>query len=163
VFQPGQSSDNSQSRRRSTRAKPPARPMARLRLESLESREVPAWISEGPAPVTGTQSTLTAVGSVSGAVDIILANPTAPTVMYVATVKGGIWKTTDGTSSSPTWTPLTDNLPSLSIGTMALDQLNPSIVWAGTGLRSSFIEGDVLTGLYKSLNGGTTWSQINPF
>src|SRR5262249_3190801 len=139
------------------------RPTAKLNLEVLEAREVPAWVSQGPAPIVNTQTTLGSTGSVSGAVDVIAVNPNAPGTMYVGSVNGGLWKTPNGTAASPTWTPLTDQLPSLSISALSLDTTNPSVIWAGTGLRSSFIEGDVLTGLLKSTNGGTSWQQINPF
>jgi photosystem II stability/assembly factor-like uncharacterized protein len=75
---------------------------------------------------------------------------------YLGATGGGIWKTTDyGTS----WHNVSDGyLPTPSIGAMAVSAKDPNIVYAGTGsdgLRSNVIVGK---GVYKSINGGQSWS-----
>jgi len=52
----------------------------------------------------------------SGRMTFILPHPTNPNIIYVATAGGGVWKTTD---QGLTWTPLTDNLPTLTSGSIS--------------------------------------------
>jgi photosystem II stability/assembly factor-like uncharacterized protein len=77
-------------------------------------------------------------------------------IIYIATDSGGVWKTTDG---GATWTPLTDSLPSPNIGAVALDPANPSIVYAGTGNSQNQFS-STGAGIYKSLDGGQTWTVL---
>ncbi len=95
------------------------------------------------------------------AVHTVLAHPTNADILYIGGTNGGIWRTSDATSASPTWTPLTDDLTSQSIGAMTFDLGNPNRILAGIGRFSSFGRaGGNLDGLLLSQNGGTTWSQI---
>ncbi|MDP5043365.1 MAG: hypothetical protein NWQ06_00120, partial [Leeuwenhoekiella sp.] len=66
----------------------------------------------------------------------------------------GIWKSTSG---GVTWKPVFENEATASIGAVAIQQSNPSVVWAGTGEgnpRNSLNGG---FGIYKTLDGGKTW------
>lgn len=75
-------------------------------------------------------------------------------VMYVGTASGGLWKSNSG---GITWKPIFDNEKTASIGAVAIQQSNPSVIWVGTGEgnpRNSLNGG---FGVYKSLNGGKTW------
>ena len=80
-------------------------------LGALELREV------GPA-VAG------------GRIADIKVNPNNTSEWYLAVGSGGLWKTTN---AGTTWTPVFDDQPSYSIGTVALDPTNPLVVWVGTG------------------------------
>ena len=77
---------------------------------------------------------------ISGAIQAIAVDPTNPNIMYVGSVNGGIWKTTNATAASPHWVPLTDNLPSLSIGALAFDPTDAThqTLIAGIGATSSY-------------------------
>ncbi len=101
---------------------------------------------------------------VVGAVDAVLADPSNANILYAGAVNGGVWKTTNASSASPTWTPLTDNFASLSIGAMAFDPsdaTNQDII-AGIGRFSSLSGlGGPRTGLLQTTNGGASWTQIN--
>src|SRR5436305_12117387 len=99
----------------------------------------PTWVQQGPAPtVNGQAEGLTAQQNpVTGAVNAIVTDPASADAVYVGTVNGGVWKTTNATVSSPTWTPLTDTLPSLAISDLAMSPVNSSILYAGTGSFSS--------------------------
>ena len=76
---------------------------------------------------------------------------------FVASASGGVWKTIN---AGTTFTPVFDAQGSYSIGCVALDPSNPSVVWVGTGENNnqrSVAYGD---GLYKSEDGGASWKHV---
>ncbi|MGC1381094.1 MAG: hypothetical protein WA814_08745 [Candidatus Baltobacteraceae bacterium] len=80
-----------------------------------------------------------------------------PNVFYIAAVNGGIWKTED---AGRTWRPVFDGEPTGSIGALAVAPSNPQIVYAGSGeglQRPDLAIGD---GIYKSVDGGATWTHL---
>ncbi len=89
-----------------------------------------------------------------GAIDAVDANPN---IIYVGAATGGLWKSSSG---GVTWTPLLDSLPASSIGAVAIFQASPDIVWVGTGERNRRNSAGVGTGVYKSQDGGVTWSRV---
>jgi hypothetical protein len=131
-------------------------------LPSISSQGLPAWIEQGPGPITGGEvQGIPPNNPVAGGVQAIAAHPTNADIVYVATVNGGIWKTTNATAASPTWTPLTDLYPSLSFGTIALSPVNTNVVYAGTArVSAGGRDGGPLNGLLRTIDGGTTWSMI---
>ena len=79
------------------------------------------------------------------------------TVLYVGAASGGVWKSTDGAT---TFTPKFDHEESQSIGAIAIDPSEPDTVWVGTGeawTRNSVSIGD---GVYRSTDGGETWTNV---
>src|SRR5436309_2212758 len=77
--------------------------------------------------------------------------------LYVGAASGGVWKSQDG---GTTFKPVFDRQPVQSIGAIALDPTNPKVVWVGTGeswTRNSVSIGD---GIYKSTDGGETWTNM---
>src|SRR5439155_15150405 len=111
-----------------------------------------SWTPAGPAPIFDGQAEGIPNNPVAGAVRAIAPHPTDPNTVYVAAVNGGIWKTTNATAASPTWTPLTDQQGSLSMGALKFDPTdatNNTLV-AGVGTFSSDgFEGGSYTGLMK--------------
>ena len=88
------------------------------------------------------------------AIDVQLSNPD---VMYVGTASGGLWKSTSGGIK---WEPIFDNEVTASIGAVAIQQSNPSVIWVGTGEgnpRNSLNGG---YGVFKSLDGGKSWTRM---
>lgn len=85
----------------------------------------------------------------------IAINPVNPSIMYLAIAKGGLWKTTDG---GTTWANLTDALSSQVSGCVALDPWDPNIIYYGTG--EEYYAGGTLSGvgIWRSTNGGATWT-----
>ena len=121
------------------------------------------WINEGPAPGIDGQEDVAPDDQINGAIQAIAVDPTNADVMYIGSVNGGIWKTTNATDISPHWVPLTDDLPSLSIGAVEFDPTDAThqTLIAGIGATSSFgALHDTLSGVLRSTNGGVTWSQL---
>ncbi|MDG5492189.1 hypothetical protein [Psychroserpens sp. SPM9] len=96
-------------------------------------------------------------GGMSGrvtAIDVVHKNTD---IMYVGTASGGLWKSE---SAGITWTPIFDNQVTASIGAVAIQQSNPSVIWVGTGEgnpRNSLNGG---YGIFKSLDGGKSWMSM---
>jgi hypothetical protein len=137
-------------------------------LEPLESRMMLSvtitppvnWVEQGPAPMTDGDIK---VSNDAGAVEDIALNPALPNLAYIATTNGGIWKTTNLLAERPTWTPQTDFMPSMSMGSIAMSPLDPSgaTVYAGLGSFSSFRRtGGLLLGLMRTTDGGAHWQNF---
>jgi photosystem II stability/assembly factor-like uncharacterized protein len=83
--------------------------------------------------------------------------PGEPNRFYFGGVNGGIWETTN---AGVTWQPIFDRQHIASIGAIAVAPSNPKTIYAGTGesdIRSDLSSGD---GVYKSTDGGQTWTNI---
>src|SRR5690349_13413892 len=98
----------------------------------------PAWVEQGPGPIlNGQDEGLPGPNPVAGAINAIV--PISAATVFVGTVNGGVWKTSNATAASPTWTPLTDTqLLALSINSLAVSPVDPNTLFAGTGSTSSF-------------------------
>jgi photosystem II stability/assembly factor-like uncharacterized protein len=80
-----------------------------------------------------------------------------PDTFYFGGVAGGVWKTTNAGAN---WTPIFDKESNGSIGAIAVAPSDPNVIYVGTGegdLRGNVTWGN---GLYKSVDGGKTWSHI---
>jgi len=75
----------------------------------------------------------------------LVVDPTTPTTLYAGT-EGGVFKSTSGASS---W--INTALPNSNVAALAIDPSSPTTIYAGTDGQ----------GIYKSTNGGNSWSQIN--
>jgi len=93
----------------------------------------------------------------SGRISDIVIHPLKPHTWYVAVGSGGVWKTEN---AGTTWTPIFDAQPSYSIGCVSLDPSNPETIWVGTGENVSGRHVGFGDGVYKSLNGGKTWTAM---
>ena len=93
----------------------------------------------------------------SGRISDIVIHPLKRHTWYVAVGSGGVWKTEN---AGTTWTPVFDAQASYSIGCVTLDPSNPETVWVGTGENVSGRHVGFGDGVYKSLNGGKTWTNM---
>src|SRR2546430_1790251 len=83
--------------------------------------------------------------------------PSGKITVFVGAASGGVWKSDDGGTR---YRPVFDEQPVQSIGAIALDPKNSKNVWVGTGeswTRNSVSIGD---GVYKSTDGGETWTHV---
>ena len=91
-----------------------------------------------------------------GRVTSVTGVPSQPFTFYMGVASGGVWKTTD---AGQTWFPITDGqIPLGSIGAIDVSLSDPNVVYVGTGsdgLRSNVSTG---RGVYRSADGGRTWS-----
>jgi photosystem II stability/assembly factor-like uncharacterized protein len=79
------------------------------------------------------------------------------TVFYAAAATGGIFKTVN---AGTTWEPIFDDMPTMSIGDLAVAESNPNIVWAGTGEANIFRASEAGLGVFKSTDAGKTWKHM---
>ena len=92
-----------------------------------------------------------------GRVDAVSPVPGRPNEFYFGAVNGGVWKTVD---AGRVWEPVFDGQPVASIGALAVAPSAPEVVYAGSGectLRDSTGYGN---GVYKSADGGKTWTHL---
>src|ERR1700684_2619148 len=111
--------------------------------QSADSSAAMHWREIGP-PRAGRARALSGV-------------PSQPNVFYIGFDNGGVWRSTDFGS---TWVPLFDNQPTGSIGAIAVELSNPSIIYVGSGagiIRPDLATGD---GMYKSADAGKTWTHL---
>ncbi len=123
-----------------------------------------AWSPQGPGPISDGQVEGMTNKFVCGAIHTVITHPTDPNIVYIGAVNGGVWKTTNATAASPSWTTTTSDMPSLSIGALAFDPLDATVqtVWAGTGRFSSFSRfGGSRAGLLKTTDGGASWTVVD--
>jgi photosystem II stability/assembly factor-like uncharacterized protein len=84
--------------------------------------------------------------------------PSQPFTFYIGMVNGGVWKTTN---AGRTWTPIFDEQPTGSIGSIAVALSDPNVVYVGSGeglpTRPDLAIGD---GVYKSTDAGKTWTHL---
>src|SRR6266849_2492022 len=93
----------------------------------------------------------------SGRIMTIAVDPSNHAVFYIGAASGGVWKTVNG---GATWQPVFDKEGSFSSGWITLDTKRPNIVWVGTGERNSPRSVAYGDGVYKSDDGGRSWTNV---
>ena len=121
----------------------------------------------GPNPLAGEGF---GNGNNAGRTNVVVSDPDDPTIAYLGSDGGGVWKTTNCCTASTSWTIKTDfpEIASMAIGDITIDPSNHQVMYAGTGdLRyGSFSFG--AAGVLKSTDKGETWTLLgedvfNPF
>jgi photosystem II stability/assembly factor-like uncharacterized protein len=110
------------------------------------------WANLGPTKADFLKNgSFTLAKTDTGRVRTIVIHPTNPNAMYVAFAAGGVWSTTD---TGANWTPLTESLGTLSVGSIAVDPAAFSTIYLGFG---DPFDGTGI-GFVKSTDSGATWS-----
>src|SRR5262249_39729428 len=124
-----------------------------------------SWIFEGPQPITGEIANFAGfqlgAGTLSSATGRIAAIASAPGYIFVGAASGGLWMSTNDGAS---FTSIGDNLPTTSIGAIALDRVNISgnspagapTIYVGTGEGNGSFDSYYGAGLFKSTNLGVS-------
>lgn len=113
-----------------------------------------AWTNIGPTSADFASNGITLNIVDSGRGRAILPHPTNPDIVYFLNSGGGLWKTTNFTSSNTTWTPTTDFVGSTAGGSAAFGR-TPSVIYVGTGEP---FDGGVGGFVVKSTNEAASWS-----
>ncbi|MGE5345315.1 MAG: VPS10 domain-containing protein [Acidithiobacillales bacterium] len=97
------------------------------------------------------------IGPPGNRVSAVAGVPGDPNTDYAGGASGGVWKSTDG---GVHWKPVFDGQPAQSIGAIAIAPSDPNVVWVGTG--ETFIRSNVSlgNGVYRSTDGGKTWTHL---
>ncbi|MCK5169677.1 MAG: hypothetical protein KAQ75_07350, partial [Bacteroidales bacterium] len=93
----------------------------------------------------------------SGRIADIAIHPENENIWIVAVGSGGVWKTEN---SGTTWKPVFDGQSSYSIGCVTIDANNSNIVWIGTGENVGGRHVGYGDGIYKSEDGGNSWTNM---
>jgi len=93
----------------------------------------------------------------AGRIGDFAVNPRNRRHYYAAVASGGVWKTTN---AGTTWKPVFDSQGSYSIGCLAMDPTNPSVVWVGTGENNSQRSVSFGDGVYRTRDGGAHWENL---
>jgi photosystem II stability/assembly factor-like uncharacterized protein len=125
---------------------------------------IPLPARQGPAAAAGPHASLFSemrwrnIGPLrAGRTKAMAGVASQPFTFYMGMVNGGVWKTTN---AGRTWTPIFDDQPTGSIGSIAVAASDPNIVYVGTGeglQRPDLAIGD---GMYKSTDAGKTWTHL---
>jgi photosystem II stability/assembly factor-like uncharacterized protein len=126
-------------------AQTPAVPAAPARFDAAVWPGATSWRHIGPA-------------SFGGRIDDIEAVADDPRIIFVGTASGGIFRSRN---NGVTWDPVFDAYgTALSIGDIAIAPSDPNVIWAGTGEANSRQSSTWGDGVYRSLDGGTTWQHM---
>ncbi len=111
---------------------------------SLNKSEELNWTFAGPI-------------NIGGRITDIEFNPLDPNIVYSSAATGGVFKSTD---MGETWFPVFDDQAFLSIGDIAVDPVNPDIIYVGTGEANGGHNNMPGGGMFKSTDAGNSWSSI---
>ena len=111
----------------------------------MKTRANLEWVERGP-------------GNIGGRTRSIIVHPQNPDIWWAAAVGGGVWQTTDGGDN---WHSQTDDLPVLSATTIGICTNSPDVLYAGTGEGFYNFDAIIGDGIFKTIDGGQTWTQLS--
>jgi photosystem II stability/assembly factor-like uncharacterized protein len=127
---------------------------------NLTTGQAPAKPAAAPATdiFAGLRFRNIGPATMGGRVDDLAVLESNPSVFYVGTASGGLWKTTN---NGTTWEVLFDDLDdAVSIGDIAIPPNDANTVWVGSGENNNRQSGSWGNGVYKSTDGGKTWKHM---
>ena len=120
----------------------------RNRLQkNVPGTDANAWVERGPNNVAARTRAM-----------LFDPNDNTNKRVFAGGVSGGLWVNDDITNSNSSWTRV--GIPeNLAVSSITVDPNNSQIMYLGTG--ESYVQGQVNgNGIYKSTNGGSTWSKV---
>jgi photosystem II stability/assembly factor-like uncharacterized protein len=131
----------------------PAKPEAAAAAEEKDEKPGPL------SAATFSGLTLRGLGPAvtSGRIGDLAVHPAEPGTWWVAAASGGVWKSAN---AGTTWKSVFDSAGSYSIGCLAIDPSNPHVVWVGTGENNSQRSVAYGDGVYKTTDGGESWTNL---
>lgn len=95
--------------------------------------------------------------NIGGRIFALAINPRNPATIFVGAADGGVWRSWDGGLS---WTSVSDDFPTQSMGSIVINPIDTSIVYAGTGDASFGGFSFSGAGMFKSTDSGESWTQV---
>jgi hypothetical protein len=131
---------------------------------TLAGTSTGAWTLAGPSTanfpdvLTFSGAAYTTSGRITAlAVDPNCSNTTCR--VWAAAAGGGVWRTDNALSGSPSWTFISDSFATNAIGTLTFDAATNTL-YAGTGEPNASVDSEAGFGIYKSTDGGNTWTHL---
>ncbi|MDD5362646.1 MAG: T9SS type A sorting domain-containing protein [Ignavibacteria bacterium] len=127
-------------------------------LSSAFDKSADNWTSIGPNNIGGRSIALA-------------VHPVDTSVVFIGSASGGLWKSTSGGIGASAWTLVNTGFPSLAVSSIAIDSVNPNIMYIGTGENYGYqysinngVNLRVTRGMYgigilKTTNGGLNWTK----
>ncbi len=119
-------------------------------LASLSYSQTASFTQVGPVKFPDNPSVQT---TGMGRVSQLVYHPKDSMIMFAVSASGGVFKSSN---EGATWKPISDLLPQTSCATLAINPLNPKVMYLGTG-DANYNGGGL--GVWKTTNGGNTWFQ----
>lgn len=123
------------------------------------ARDPQRTFARGASPeAIGSQSwTWRGPGNIGGRIRAMLIDPADRTKLWIGAAGGGIWRSTDAGAS---WSPVNDFMPNLAVCALLYDPTNAQTMYAGTGEISPNLDAIRGIGIFKSADGGATWTLL---
>ncbi|MBN1448963.1 MAG: T9SS type A sorting domain-containing protein [Bacteroidetes bacterium] len=95
--------------------------------------------------------------NIGGRIFALALNPLRPETMFVGAADGGVWRSYD---AGRTWESVSDDFPTQAMGSIAINPVDTSIIYAATGDASFGSQSFDGAGVMKSTDGGATWIEL---
>lgn len=118
-------------------------------LGPLTTSDGSVWGSADPGTISGRATAI--------AVDPATCAGGSCQTIYLGTANGGVWVSTTGGHN---WTPLTEHVANLAVGSITLDPHNANTIYVGLGEPNNSIDSSRGQGILKSTDGGHTWTTL---
>jgi photosystem II stability/assembly factor-like uncharacterized protein len=115
---------------------------ARVEKEFAPAPGTAQWESIGPT-------------NVGGRITSLVCDPAKPNNIWAGAAGGGVWQSTD---AGKNWKALWHSQDVLNVGALAIHPTNPQILYCGTGEANLSADSYAGVGLYRTTNGGETWT-----
>lgn len=123
-----------------------ARKVAKRKLRQKDAIDNINWVERGPNNVAGRTRAI-----------IVDKNDASGNTIWAGAVAGGLWKSTD---AGTTWSNIDDFFSNIAIVSLVQDPSNYNVMYFGTGEGLGGIDAVRGLGIWKTSNGGASWSQL---